>query len=130
MFHDAQGEVPQASLELFQRLFAERASDTTTQLSEPVWLSNFIVHHRMVAQYRKGHAFVAGDAAHIHSPVGGQGMNTGMQDSYNLGWKLALVIKGTAPEALPDTYEAERLPVARHVLKETDANHRLSLDAR
>jgi 2-polyprenyl-6-methoxyphenol hydroxylase-like FAD-dependent oxidoreductase len=119
---DAQGNVPPASVELFQRLLAERAGDTTTRVGEAVWLSNFTLHHRMVPHYRKGHAFVAGDAAHIHSPAGGQGMNTGMQDAYNLGWKLALVVNGTAPEALLGTYEAERLPVARQVLRETDAN--------
>jgi 2-polyprenyl-6-methoxyphenol hydroxylase-like FAD-dependent oxidoreductase len=127
---DAQGNVPEASVELFQRLLAERAGDTTTRVGKPVWLSNFVVHHRMVPHYRQGHAFVAGDAAHIHSPSGGQGMNTGMQDSYNLGWKLALVVNGTAPEALLDTYEAERLPVAHHVLKQTDTNQRLGISQR
>lgn len=127
---DAAGNAPQASVALFQRLLVERAGDTTTRVSEPVWLSNFVVHHRMVPHYRKGHAFLAGDAAHIHSPSGGQGMNTGIQDSYNLGWKLALVLKGTAPEALLDTYEAERLPVARHVLEETDTNQQLSISHR
>jgi hypothetical protein len=84
----------------------------------------------MVPHYRQGHAFVAGDAAHIHSPAGGQGMNTGIQDSYNLGWKLALVANDTAPEALLDTYEAERLPVARHVLEETNANQQLAISHR
>ncbi len=112
---------------MFQRLLVELAGDTTTKLGEPVWLSNFIVHHRMVPHYRKGHAFVAGDAAHIHSPVGGQGMNTGIQDTYNLGWKLALAVSGTAPEALLDTNEAERLPVARHVLQETDINQQFGI---
>jgi hypothetical protein len=124
---DAQGNVPQASLELFRSLLAARGGDTHTRLVEAAWLSNFIVHHWMVPQYRKGRAFVAGDAAHIHSPAGGQGMNTGIQDAYNLGWKLALVVKGTAPEALLDTYEAERLPVARHVLEETDTNQKLGI---
>jgi hypothetical protein len=124
---DAQGNVPQASVELFQRLLVERAGDSTTKLGTAVWLSNFIVHHRMVPHYRKGHAFVAGDAAHIHSPSGGQGMNTGIQDAYNLGWKLALVVRGSAPEALLDTYEAERLPVARHVLKETNTNQQVGI---
>jgi 2-polyprenyl-6-methoxyphenol hydroxylase-like FAD-dependent oxidoreductase len=124
---DAEGNVPPASVELFQRLLAERAGDTTTRLGEAVWLSNFIVHHRMVPRYRQGHAFVAGDAAHIHSPAGGQGMNTGIQDAYNLGWKLALVVQGVAPDALLDTYEAERLPVARHVLGETDANQQFGI---
>ncbi|ORA85421.1 FAD-dependent monooxygenase [Mycobacterium malmoense] len=124
VFPDADGNVPHASVELFQRLLAERAGDTTTKILEPVWLSNFVVHHRIVDHYRKGHAFLAGDAAHVHSPIGGQGMNTGIQDAYNLGWKLALVING-APETLLDTYEAERLPVGRKVLQQTDVNHRL-----
>jgi 2-polyprenyl-6-methoxyphenol hydroxylase-like FAD-dependent oxidoreductase len=124
---DAAGNVQEASVALFQRLLAERAGDTTTKMGEAIWLSDFIVHHRMVPHYRKGHAFVAGDAGHIHSPAGGQGMNTGIQDSYNLGWKLALVIKGTALEALLETYEAERLRVARQVLKETDLNQRFGI---
>jgi len=124
IFPDADGNIPRASVELFQRLLAERAGDTTTTIAEPVWLSNFVVHHRIVDHYRKGHAFVAGDAAHVHSPIGGQGMNTGIQDAYNLAWKLALVING-APETLLDSYEAERLPVGRKVLQQTDVNHRL-----
>ncbi|HZE16227.1 MAG TPA: FAD-dependent monooxygenase, partial [Mycobacterium sp.] len=124
IFPDADGNIPRASVELFQRLLAERAADTTTKILEPVWLSNFVVHHRIADHYRKGRAFVAGDAAHVHSPIGGQGMNTGIQDAYNLAWKLALVING-APEALLDTYEAERLPVGRKVLQQTDVNHRL-----
>jgi 2-polyprenyl-6-methoxyphenol hydroxylase-like FAD-dependent oxidoreductase len=124
IFPDADGNIPRASVELFQRLLAERAADTTTKILEPVWLSNFVVHHRIVDHYRKGHAFVAGDAAHVHSPIGGQGMNTGIQDAYNLAWKLALVING-APETLLDSYEVERLPVGRKVLQQTDVNHRL-----
>ena len=124
IFPDADGNVPRASVELFQRLLAERAADTTIKILEPVWLSNFVVHHRIVDHYRKGHAFLAGDAAHVHSPIGGQGMNTGIQDAYNLAWKLALVVNG-APETLLDTYEAERLPVGRKVLQQTDVNHRL-----
>jgi 4,5-epoxidase len=121
---DADGNVPRASVELFQRLLAERAADTATKILEPVWISNFVVHHRIVDHYRKGHAFLAGDAAHVHSPIGGQGMNTGIQDAYNLAWKLALVVNG-APEKLLDSYEAERLPVGRKVLQQTDVNHRL-----
>jgi 2-polyprenyl-6-methoxyphenol hydroxylase-like FAD-dependent oxidoreductase len=124
IFPDADGNIPRASVELFQRLLAERAADTTVKILEPVWLSNFVVHHRIVDHYRKGRVFVAGDAAHVHSPIGGQGMNTGIQDAYNLGWKLALVING-APEKLLDSYEAERLPVGRKVLQQTDVNHRL-----
>lgn len=116
------GEVPQASLELFERLLVERAHDTTTRLSNPIWVSNFAVHRRMAKHYRKGRVFLAGDAAHIHSPSGGQGMNTGIQDAFNLAWKLTLVLKGKADPALLDTYEEERLPVAKMVLDETDGN--------
>jgi hypothetical protein len=96
-------------------------------LSNPIWLSNFKVSRRMVNHYRKGQAFVAGDAAHVHSPAGGQGMNTGIQDAYNLGWKLALVLRGKATPALLDTYEEERLPIARKVLNQTDVNQRLMI---
>jgi len=74
----------------------------------------------MVDRYRNGRVFLAGDAAHVHSPAGGQGMQTGIQDAYNLGWKLAYVLSG-APDTLLDTYEAERLPIARHILESTTA---------
>lgn len=124
---DASGHVPQASPELFQQMLRTRAHDSNAKILDTVWLSNFVVHHRIVDHYRKGHVFVAGDAAHIHSPVGGQGMNTGIQDAYNLGWKLALVLDGDAPEALLDTYETERLPVGIDVLRQTDVNHRVRL---
>ena len=124
IFPDDDGNVPRASVELFQRLLTERAANISIKILDPVWLSNFVVHHRIVDHYRKGHAFLAGDAAHVHSPIGGQGMNTGIQDAYNLAWKLALVING-APEALLDSYETERLPVGRKVLQQTDVNHRL-----
>ena len=85
------------------------------ELTEAPWLSLYRVNVRMVAHYRIGRVFLAGDAAHVHSPAGGQGMNTGIQDAYNLGWKLGCVLDG-APDALLDTYEEERLPVAANVL--------------
>ena len=119
------GEAPRASVALFQQLLTERTGDTRTTISNPSWLSNFRINRRMVTAYRRGRVFLAGDAAHIHSPFGGQGMNTGIQDAYNLAWKLALVIRGKAPEHLLDTYQEERLPVAREVLKDTDRNTRL-----
>ena len=125
VYPDASGEVPEASIELFQQLLTERAAGAGVRLSKPVWLSNYRVNRRMVDHYRRGRAFVAGDAAHIHSPSGGQGMNTGIQDAYNLGWKLALVTKDSAPFGLLDTYEEERLPVARAVLNQTDTNQKL-----
>jgi hypothetical protein len=84
------------------------------------WSSWFHINSRMVSHLRIGRLLLGGDAAHIHSPAGAQGMNTGIQDMINLGWKLALVQKGQAPEALLDTYEQERLPVMRAVLSSTD----------
>jgi 2-polyprenyl-6-methoxyphenol hydroxylase-like FAD-dependent oxidoreductase len=89
-------------------------------LRDPVWLTHFRLHHRQAAHYRAGRIFLAGDAAHIHSPVGAQGMNTGIQDAWNLAWKLALVARGTAVEALLNSYEAERWPVGRMLLRYTD----------
>ena len=74
------------------------------------WLTSFEIHHARVPAYRWGRVFLAGDAAHIHSPAGGQGMNTGMQDAFNLAWKLAAVIGGAAGDALLDSYQAERSP--------------------
>lgn len=85
------------------------------------WISRFTDVSRQAAAYRKGRVLLAGDAAHMHSPVGGQGLNTGVQDAVNLGWKLAQVVKGTSPELLLDTYHAERHPVAARVLRTTMA---------
>ena len=87
----------------------------------PTWISRFTDATRQAETYRKGRVLLAGDAAHIHSPVGGQGLNMGVQDAVNLGWKLAQVVKGTAPETLLDTYHAERHPVAARVLHDTMA---------
>ena len=85
------------------------------------WISRFTDMSRQAAAYRKGRVLLAGDAAHVHSPVGGQGLNTGVQDAVNLGWKLAQVVKGTSPEGLLDTYHAERHPVAATALRNTMA---------
>jgi 2-polyprenyl-6-methoxyphenol hydroxylase-like FAD-dependent oxidoreductase len=84
------------------------------------WFSTYRIHHRSAARFRDRRCFLLGDAAHIHSPVGAQGMNTGLQDAYNLAWKLALVVVGRADAALLDSYEAERMPVARRLLNTTD----------
>jgi 2-polyprenyl-6-methoxyphenol hydroxylase-like FAD-dependent oxidoreductase len=84
-----------------------------------LWFSTYRIHHRCAERFRDRRAFLLGDAAHIHSPAGGQGMNTGLQDAFNLGWKLAAAIGG-APDALLDSYGAERIPVARRLLKTTD----------
>jgi 2-polyprenyl-6-methoxyphenol hydroxylase-like FAD-dependent oxidoreductase len=84
------------------------------------WFSTYRIHHRRAERFRDRRCFLLGDAAHIHSPVGAQGMNTGLQDAYNLGWKLALVISGAGRPALLDTYELERIPVAERLLRTTD----------
>jgi 2-polyprenyl-6-methoxyphenol hydroxylase-like FAD-dependent oxidoreductase len=84
------------------------------------WFSTYRVHHRVTEHFRKGRAFLLGDAAHIHSPAGGQGMNTGIGDAINLAWKLASVLTGCAPESLLDSYEAERIVFARRLVATTD----------
>jgi len=86
-------------------------------MKDPFWLAAFRINERKVKNYRKGRVFLAGDAAHIHSPAGGQGMNTGMQDAFNLAWKLALVISGAARPALLDSYSSERSAVGEAVLR-------------
>ncbi len=108
-------EEQEPSLEIFQRIVRERTQRDDIELTEAPWTSLYRVNIRMVSRYRIGRVFLAGDAAHVHSPAGGQGMNTGIQDAYNLGWKLERVLKG-APDSLLDTYEEERLPVAAGVL--------------
>lgn len=109
------GEDCEPSLDLFRQIVRTRAGGMEIELTDAPWMSLYRVNVRMVSRYRVGRIFLAGDAAHVHSPAGGQGMNTGIQDAYNLGWKLARVLGG-APESLLDTYEEERLPVAAHVL--------------
>ena len=90
-------------------------------IHSPTWISRFSDMTRQAASYREGRVLLAGDAAHVHSPVGGQGLNTGVQDAVNLGWKLAQVVNRTSPESLLDTYHAERHPVAARVLRNTMA---------
>ncbi|WP_030269258.1 FAD-dependent monooxygenase [Streptomyces sp. NRRL B-24484] len=106
----------------WQRLTGQDISGGT-----PVWLSAFGNPARLVTQYRRGRVLLAGDAAHIHLPAGGQGMNTSIQDAVNLGWKLAATVNGTAPEGLLDTYHAERHPVGRRLLMNTQAQGLLFL---
>ena len=96
------------------------------RVEEVVWSSRFRVQHRIAARFREGGLFLCGDAAHVHSPAGGQGMNTGIQDAANLAWKLALVVRGRAPGSLLDSYERERRPVARGVVSTTDRLTRLA----
>lgn len=112
-----------------------RLDDLRTQLTayagtdfgvhSPRWLSRFGDATRLAERYRIGRVLIAGDAAHVHPPQGGQGLNLGMQDAFNLGWKLASTVRGTAPEGLLDTYESERQPVAAEVLTVTRAQAEL-----
>jgi hypothetical protein len=89
------------------------------RITEALWLSEFGVNERQVETYVHGRVLLAGDAAHVHSPAGGQGMNTGMQDAANLAWKVALVVRGAAPAALLETYQLERHPIGAAVVKYT-----------
>ncbi len=111
------GDAP--SLESVRQMLTERGP-AGIEARSLVWSSYFRIHHRQVAQLRKGRIFVAGDAAHIHSPMGGQGMNTGLQDIWNLVWKLDLAVQGRAGDHLLDSYTAERRPVIKHVIDMTD----------
>jgi 2-polyprenyl-6-methoxyphenol hydroxylase-like FAD-dependent oxidoreductase len=114
----ASGAEHPATLTLEQmQAIVDRRGPTGTRLFDPVWLSGFRINARKVHDYRHGRVFLAGDAAHVHSPAGGQGMNTGMQDVFNLSWKLALVIHGICREGLLDSYSPERSVVGDKVLK-------------
>jgi 2-polyprenyl-6-methoxyphenol hydroxylase-like FAD-dependent oxidoreductase len=102
------------------------ACGTDYGVHSPTWISRFTDMTRQAASYRKGRVLLAGDAAHVHGPQGGQGLNTGVQDAVNLGWKLAQVVNQTSPESLLDTYHAERHPVGARVLHNTMAQVALS----
>jgi 2-polyprenyl-6-methoxyphenol hydroxylase-like FAD-dependent oxidoreductase len=109
------------------RAVTRRALGTDFGMHDPRWMSRFHSDERQVPRYRVGRVFLAGDAAHVHSPAGGQGMNTGLQDAANLGWKLAAAVRGRAPAGLLDTYHAERHPVGATVLRGSGAILRLAL---
>lgn len=111
-------DVTEVDLALVQSVLDER-SPVAAKASDPAWLTNFRISERQVGSYRKGRCFLAGDAAHVHSPAGGQGMNTGIQDAYNLAWKLGLAVKGRAAPGLLDSYDAERRPVGALVLAQS-----------
>ena len=98
------------------------ACGTDYGIHSPIWISRFTDAARQAAAYRKGRVLIAGDATHVHPPDGGQGLQTGVQDAVNLGWKLAQVVKGASPETLLDTYRTERHPVAARVLRNTMAS--------
>ncbi|KAG0028141.1 hypothetical protein BGZ81_004990 [Podila clonocystis] len=105
------------TLEMCQKIVDECAAPTKFELRDPTWLTYYRVNERLAEQFAfKNRIFLAGDAAHVHSPAGGQGMNTGLQDSYNLAWKLGLVLDGLAPESILETYEVERRPVAADII--------------
>jgi 2-polyprenyl-6-methoxyphenol hydroxylase-like FAD-dependent oxidoreductase len=112
-------EPARPSLEELQTL-SDLFTGARLRLRDPVWLTYFRLAHRHAARYQSGRIFLAGDAAHVHSPAGAQGMNTGIQDAWNLGWKLALVSRGIADEALLDSYDAERRPVGGFVVRFSD----------
>ncbi|PBK69099.1 hypothetical protein ARMSODRAFT_957421 [Armillaria solidipes] len=105
--------------EEFIKVFYETSGRTDIEFGDLIWISNFHPNVRMVDSYGSGRAFVSGDSAHVHSPTGGQGLNSGIQDSVNLAWKLALVQKGLAPQSLLDTYSQERIPVIATMLNKT-----------
>ncbi len=104
----------------FEDIRPEIERDSDMRVTEAFWLSTYNVHHRVAHTFRCGRIFLLGDAGHLHSPVGGQGMNTGLMDATNLGWKLAAVLKGEAGERLLASYEPERMPFARLLVNTTD----------
>lgn len=118
-----QGSIPDANLPLMQRLVEERGP-SKIRLVDPEWTSMFRVHRRRVERFQFGRAFLVGDAAHIHSPAGGQGLNAGLQDAHNLAWKLAAVIQGGARQKLLESYTSERLPAVQRVMRDTDLQTR------
>lgn len=113
--------------ERMRDLLAERTGVTDVRITDTVWTSAFRIHRRLADRYRNGRILLAGDSAHIHSPLGGQGMNTGLGDAENLAWKLALVLRHRAVEELLDTYQTERRPLAEQVLRTTTVNTKLLL---
>ena len=110
-----EAQPPAPTLEQVQAMI-DRRGPAGTKAFDPIWLAGFRINGRKVSDYRWGRAFLCGDAAHVHSPAGGQGMNTGMQDAFNLAWKLAAVVNGLSDEKVLDSYSTERGEVGEHVL--------------
>src|SRR4030095_4374794 len=124
----AQGDHPplgEPALEDLQAIFNARTPGGV--LSDPIWRAYYRVHCRQAERYQVGRVFLVGDAAHVSSNIGGQGMNTGMQDAYNLGWKLGLVLNARSPATLLDSYHPERYQAGREMLYLTDHLHRAAL---
>jgi 2-polyprenyl-6-methoxyphenol hydroxylase-like FAD-dependent oxidoreductase len=117
----AASEEPELTEAAVADLFRSRTGRTDLKLQDPTWLSVFTPSLRLAEAYQRGRIFIAGDAAHVHPPTGAQGLNTSVQDAYNLGWKLALVLNGQAGESLLATYESERRPIAEAVLEISSA---------
>ncbi len=123
--HAQDEAMPTPTLADMQALFRERTGDTTAVLRDPLWISKFRIHHRHVRRYSVGRVFLTGDAAHLHSPMAGNGLGNSIQDGLNLAWKLALVVGGKAKETLLDSYEQERRDTAKGVLRIGDIMHRV-----
>ncbi|AGP57207.1 hypothetical protein M271_28760 [Streptomyces rapamycinicus NRRL 5491] len=122
--YDAPDAVPNTSPEAVRQLIADRTHLAASDVREVRWASTFTPRAAMADRFRADRTFLIGDAAHIHSPAGGQGLNTSVQDAYNLGWKLGQVLRHGADPALLDSYEAERLPIATGVLGISTRIHR------
>ncbi|WP_354643439.1 FAD-dependent monooxygenase [Kitasatospora camelliae] len=118
---DAEGRIVPPSAEGFQRLIAKHTGRPEIRVRRAGWLSTWRVNVRMAERYREGRVMLAGDCAHVHPVAGGLGMNTGIQDAWNLAWKLGYVLRGLASPALLDTYQEERLPIAAWTLDVTSA---------
>jgi 2-polyprenyl-6-methoxyphenol hydroxylase-like FAD-dependent oxidoreductase len=119
------GNRTEPELAELQAILRDASGDAEAELSDPTWLARWRSTHRIAERFRLGRVFLAGDAGHIHVPIGGQGMNTGIQDAFNLAWKLAAVIRGNAAPALLDSYQEERYPIAEDLLKGTDRGFHL-----
>jgi 2-polyprenyl-6-methoxyphenol hydroxylase-like FAD-dependent oxidoreductase len=124
---DKPTDLEEPSLDDFQEVYDLMVDKTLSgKLYDPTWMARFRLHQRIVDSYRKGRLFVAGDAAHIHSPAGGQGMNTGIQDAANLGWKLGQVLRDEDGDELLDSYHTERHPIGEMLLRSTDRMFRVA----
>ncbi|MFF5520934.1 FAD-dependent oxidoreductase [Streptomyces coeruleorubidus] len=119
-----EGTTPDLSLEGVRKVVAARSHLAPEAVTQVRWASDFRPRAALADRFRSGRVFLAGDAAHVHSPAGGQGLNTSVQDAYNLGWKLGAVLTGGAPASLLDTYEEERLPIAADMLGLSTSVHR------
>jgi hypothetical protein len=116
--------VPDLSLDGIREVVAARSHLAPEDVTEVRWASDFRPRAALADRFRAGRVLLAGDAAHVHSPAGGQGLNTSVQDAYNLGWKLGAVLRDGAPDSLVETYEEERRPVAAHMLGISTGVHR------